>query len=351
VCAICRTLLADADGLYDPGHYNDRLLLGLKGTMSETELHILKSRLQMGMWNKAERGDIINHPPVGYIRSLSARNGEGDFVINPDEQVQSVVRLIFETFARRGSVNSLLRWLVKHDVKLPIRPHFCNTRGELEWRRPNRATLANMLHHPICAGAYRWEHRETDPRKKIAGRPTTGRMFKSHNDCRVLIRNRFPAYITWEEFEKNAQKMTENSKIGKALSAPRHGPSVLSGLNKCGRCGASMMVGYANVNAASGAKTLRYTCMRDAIDYGVETCQSLSGAVLEAFVCCRLFHLRLWNSAWRRVSTLNTNANSSMIIGSSDSRDHATKSNSAASVQCCRSRSPTGGTRTGTSLG
>ena len=133
VCAIYRTLLADADGLYDPSHYNDRLLLGLKGTMSEAELHILKSRLQMGMWNKAERGDIINHPPVGYIRSLSARDGDGDFVIDPDEQVQSVVRLIFETFSRRGSLNGVLRWLVKHDVKLPIRPHFGSTHGELEW--------------------------------------------------------------------------------------------------------------------------------------------------------------------------------------------------------------------------
>ena len=288
VCAIYRTLLADADGLYDPGHYNDRLLLGLKGTMSEAELHILKSRLQMGMWNKAERGDIINHPPVGYIRSLAARNGEGDFVIDPDAQVQSVVRLIFDTFARRGSVNGLLKWLVKHDVKLPIRPHFGSTRGELEWRRPNRATLANILHHPIYAGAYRWGHRETDPRKKIAGRPNTGRMFKSHDDCRVLIHNRFPAYITWEEFEKNQLKMAENSTVGNALSAPRHGPSVLSGLIRCGRCGASMLVGYANIKPASGAKKLRYTCMRDTLDYGIDRCQSLSGAVLESFVCERL---------------------------------------------------------------
>lgn len=288
VCAIYHTLLADADGLYDPGHYNDRLLLGLKGTMSEAELHILKSRLQMGMWNKAERGDIINHPPVGYIRSVSARDGEGDFVIDPDAQVQSVVRLIFDTFDRRGSVNSLLRWMVTHDVKLPIRPHFGSTRGELEWRRPNRATLLNLLHHPIYAGAYRWGHRETDPRKKIAGRRSTGRTLKSHEDCRVLIRDRFPAYITWEEFERNQQRMAENSRIGTALSAPRHGPSVLSGLIRCGRCGASMLVGYANVHAASGAKTLRYSCMRDAIDYGVETCQSLSGAVLDSFVSERL---------------------------------------------------------------
>jgi len=175
LCSIYRTLLADADGLYDPSQYNDRLLLGLKGTMSEAELHILKSRLQQGMWNKAERGEVINHAPIGYQRSLSARDGAGDFVMDPDEQVQSVVRLVFEQFPRRGSVNSLLRWLVQNDVKLPVRPHFGANRGELQWRRPNRVTLLNMLHHPIYAGAYRWGHREIDPRKKVAGRPTTGR--------------------------------------------------------------------------------------------------------------------------------------------------------------------------------
>jgi DNA invertase Pin-like site-specific DNA recombinase len=119
LCAIYRTLLADADGLYDPSQYNDRLLLGLKGTMSEAELHILKSRLQQGMWNKAERGEVLNHPPIGYVRTPV-----GDFVIDPDEQVRSVVRLVFNQFARRGSVNGLLRWLAHHDIKLPVRPHF-----------------------------------------------------------------------------------------------------------------------------------------------------------------------------------------------------------------------------------
>ena len=165
LCAIYHTLLADADGLYDPSQYNDRLLLGLKGTMSEAELHILKSRLQQGMWNKAERGEVLNHPPIGYVRTPA-----GDFVIDPDEQVQSVVRMVFDQFARRGSVNGLLRWLAHHDVKLPVRPHFGTNRGELEWRRANRVTLLGMLRHPIYAGAYRWGHRELDPRKKVPGR-------------------------------------------------------------------------------------------------------------------------------------------------------------------------------------
>jgi DNA invertase Pin-like site-specific DNA recombinase len=280
VCAIYRTLLADADGLYDPSQYNDRLLLGLKGTMSEAELHILKTRLQQAMWNKAERGEVLNHPPIGYVRTIV-----GDFVIDPDEQVQAVVRLIFERFGRRGSVNGLLRWLVRHDVKLPVRPHFGVNRGELEWRRPNRVTLLNMLHHPIYAGGYRWGHREVDPRKKAPGRPSTGRTFNAYDQCRVLIRDRFPAYITWEVFEENQVKLAENSRLGKLLSAPRHGPSVLAGLVVCGRCSHRMLVGY---NNTSTHQTLRYSCLRDAIDYGQDVCQSLSGAVLESFVVERL---------------------------------------------------------------
>lgn len=288
LCAIYRTLLADADGLYDPSHYNDRLLLGLKGTMSEAELHILKSRLQQGMWNKAERGENLNHAPIGYVRSVSARNGAGDYVIDPDEQVQAVVRMIFEQFKRRGSVSGLLRWLVREDVKIPVRPISGSSRGELEWHRPNRPTLLNMLHHPIYAGAYRWGHREIDPRKKIPGRPSTGRTFNAYDECRVLIRDRFPAYIAWETFEKNQAKLTENSNLGKALSAPRHGPSVLSGLVVCGRCGHRMMVAYSNVQKDSKAESLRYCCQREMIDYGGELCQSLCGAALESFVVERL---------------------------------------------------------------
>ena len=285
VCSIYRTLLADADGLYDPSQYNDRLLLGLKGTMSEAELHILKSRLQQGMWNKAERGEVLNHPPIGYVRSARARDGAGDYLIDPDEQVQAVVRMIFEQYTRRGSVNGLLKWLVRNDVKLPVRPHFGPNRGELEWRRPNRTTLLSMLHHPIYAGAYRWGYREVDPRKKVPGRPTTGRTFNSHDTCRVLIRDRFAAYISWDQFEKYQEQLGDNSTLGKLLAAPRHGPSVLAGLLVCGRCGHRMLVGYNNVSAK---KTLRYNCQRDAIDYGQDVCQSLSGTVLESFVVERL---------------------------------------------------------------
>jgi DNA invertase Pin-like site-specific DNA recombinase/DNA-binding transcriptional MerR regulator len=291
LCAIYRVLLADADGLYDPANHNDRLLLGLKGTMSEAELHILKTRMHQGMWNKAERGEVLNHPPIGYLRSVKARDGQGDYVIDPDAQVQEVVRMVFEQFERLGSINALLRWMVRHNIQIPVRPHFGSDRGELTWRRPNRVTLCNMLHHPIYAGAYRWGHREVDARKKIAGRPMTGRTLKSHEDCRVLIRDRFEAYIDWETFERIQQKLRENSHLGTTRSAPRHGPSVLSGLVICGRCGHRMLVQYANVRKGNPTGSLRYSCQREAIDYGGDRCQSLSGESLEAFVIERLLQV------------------------------------------------------------
>ena len=129
-----------------------------------------------------------------------------------------------------------------------------------------------------------------DPRKKVAGKPASGRGFKSHETCRVLLHDRFPGYIPWDQFEANQRKLAENSVMGKLLSAPRHGPSVLAGLVVCGRCGHRMLVAYANTTAANptGTRTLRYCCQRDAIDYGQEACQSLSGAVLESLVVQRL---------------------------------------------------------------
>lgn len=273
ICAIYQTLLLDTDGIYDPSDHNDRLLLGLKGTMSEAELHLLKNRMYRGLCNKAERGEVLNHAPIGYIRTLT-----DNFVIDPDESVQSVVRSIFDRFAKWGSISGLLKSLVRDEVKIPVRPHFGNDRGELSWRRPNRVTLLNMLHHPIYAGAYRWGHRDVDAKKKIPGRPSTGRTLRDYKDCRVLIQDRFDAYISWEQFEKNQQKLLENSrKGGRFSSSVGRGESLLAGLLVCGRCGRNMCVGYSGTH-------LRYTCQRGAIDYGEDICQSLSGRELDELI-------------------------------------------------------------------
>jgi len=274
LCAVFRTLLADADGLYDPTDYNDRLLLGLQGMMSEAELHILKSRMLEGMRNKARRGELLNHPPMGYVRSAN-----GNYELDPDEQAQGVVRLVFDVFERQGSLHGLLRYLKANDIRLPIRPHFGPNRGQLEWRRPNRVTLSNMLHHPIYAGAYRWGHRKIDPRKQKPGRPGTGRTVNAPEECEVFIRDRHPAYISWERFEATGRRLSENRATAEAMGAARGGPSFLSGLVVCGRCGHRLMTGY-----AGKANRVRYTCARAMIDYGEPLCHSLSGKFLDGFV-------------------------------------------------------------------
>jgi DNA invertase Pin-like site-specific DNA recombinase len=191
LCAIFDVILADQDGLYDPGDYNDRLLLGLKGTMSEAELHILRGRMLAGKRNKARRGELFNHAPIGFVRLPGA-----GMVLDPDEQAQNVVRLVFHKFEELGTVSSLLRYLARNGISLPVRPHFGPDRGQLQWRRPNRVTLTFLLHHPIYAGAYSHGRRPTDPRRKVPGRPATGRRLVPMEQWEVLIRDRLPGYIS-----------------------------------------------------------------------------------------------------------------------------------------------------------
>jgi DNA invertase Pin-like site-specific DNA recombinase len=278
LCALFRTLLADADGLYDPTDYNDRLLLGLRGMMNEAELYILKGRMHEGRRNKAKRGELLNHPPLGYVRGP-----DGDYQRDPDEQAQRVVRLIFDVFEQQGSLHGLLRYVVAHDIRLPIRPHQGGNRGQLEWHRPNRMTLQNVLHHPIYAGAYRWGYRKMDPRKQQPGRPNTGRTVTPPELCEVLLHDRFPAYIRWERFASIPQRLADNRAIAAALGAPREGPALWGGLLMCGRCERRLAPAY-----SGKANQLRYTCMRATIDYGAPGCLSLAGAFLDDFVAEQL---------------------------------------------------------------
>jgi DNA invertase Pin-like site-specific DNA recombinase len=274
VCAIFQTLLADQDGVYDPTQYNDRLLLGLKGTMSEAEIHLLRQRMYEGLLHKARRGEVYNHPPIGYVQGP-----DGGFVLDPDAQVQSVVRLIFEQFERQGTVCGLLRWLVRQDIRVPVRPHQRKYRGQLQWRRPNRVTLQCLLHHPIYAGYYRFGHRVVDPRKKVPGRRQSGRPLRAPKDCLVLLPDHVPAYISAEQFWANQEQLEQNRARADSLGAPRQGPALLSGLLVCGRCGYRMVVNYNN--AKNG---LRYNCLHALVCYGEPECQSLSGGRLDAFV-------------------------------------------------------------------
>lgn len=274
VCSIFQTLIADQDGVYDPTQYNDRLLLGLKGTMSEAELHLLRSRRYDGLLHKARRGAVYNHPPIGYVKGP-----EGRFTLDPDEQVQGVVRLIFAQFERQGTVCGLLRWLVQHQIQVPVRPHQRDQRGQLQWRRPNRVTLQSLLHHPIYAGFYRFGHRAVDPRKKVSGKRQSGRTLRAPHDCLVLLPNHCPAYISPEQFWANQERLQQNRARADTRGAPRQGPALLSGLLRCGRCGYRMVVNYNNAHNG-----LRYNCLHALVCYGEPDCQSLAGRCLDAFV-------------------------------------------------------------------
>jgi DNA invertase Pin-like site-specific DNA recombinase len=277
-CARFHTLLGDGDGLYDPTDYNDRLLLGLKGMMSEAELHVLKERMYKAKLLKESRGELFELPPIGYVKLPG-----GAFAIDPDEQVQAVVRLIFDQFDLQGTVHGVLRYLVHHKIQIPVRSHRRVNQGQLEWHRPNRPTLLNLLHHPIYAGAYRRGHRAIDPRKKKPGCRHSGKQFLPPEQCRVLLRDRLPAYITWERFEANQRRLAANSAKPDALGPPRQGAALLPGLLYCGRCGRRMQVHY------SGRKnTPSYACTRNCSDYGAPLCQSLSGRSLDDLVAAQI---------------------------------------------------------------
>jgi len=277
LCALSGALLADADGIYDPVDYNDRLLLGLKGTMSEAELHLLKQRMQAGRLHKARRGELAIALPTGYVRRPS-----GEAALDPDEQVQTVVRLVFSKFAEFGTLHGVLRWLVDHDVWLGMRLRSGPDKGELVWRRPNRMTLQNILHSPVYAGIYAYGRRRVDPRRQVPGRPSTGRVVRSLDEWLVAIPGALPAYITVQQYHANLARLAANAAHADTAGVVRAGSALLSGLARCGRCGRRMTVRY---HLRDGTTKPEYVCARQLTDYGAGVrCQALAGACVDTFV-------------------------------------------------------------------
>jgi DNA invertase Pin-like site-specific DNA recombinase len=268
ICALAGTLIADSDGVYDPTFYNDRLLLGLKGTMSEAELHIMRARLDQGRWHKASRGELGFAMPRGYLRRPS-----GEVTLDPDERVRDTIDRIFEVFARRRSVHGVLRYLVAHSVDLPDRLRSGANKGDLIWRPPHRGAVINVLSNPIYAGAYVYGRR-------LAGRsprPQRPSPSRDATDWKVVIKDRMPAYISWERFEENQRQLRANQ--GKHGGTPRGGPSLLAGLLICGRCGYRMATCY-----RTNGYELRYQCSRGSVSRGAAYCQSVSGAAIDPVV-------------------------------------------------------------------
>jgi DNA invertase Pin-like site-specific DNA recombinase len=275
LCARFRVLLADAEGVYEPNDYADRLMLGLTGMMSEAELHVLKGRMHQGKLNKARRGELVVSVPLGYLKHPS-----GQVTFDPDAQVQEIVRLIFELFDQKGTVHGVLRALIAQGIKLPIRSQARMNRGLLEWRSPCRETIRQILHHPLYAGAYRYGHRPTDQRRQKPGAPKSGRgSGMAAEDCLVFLKDRFPAYITWEHFEANRERLAANRARAQTAGAVRDGAALLAGVVWCGRCGRRMYVRYSRRKQRP-----TYVCTWQRSDYGLPLCQSVSAEPVEEWL-------------------------------------------------------------------
>jgi DNA invertase Pin-like site-specific DNA recombinase len=267
LCALFGTLICDLDGIYDPSCYNDRLLLGLKGTMSEAELHILRQRMRQGALQKARRGELVSKVPIGYVRTAT-----GGVDRDPDEQVRSFVELAFAQFERIGSASGLLRWMVERGLLVPVRADCGPDKGRLQWRRPCAATLRNMLVHPMYAGAYVYGRSF-----QARGGPRRGRPRRLPSDrWEVLLRDRYPAYLPWEQYESNVARLAENRSLREARGPAREGRALLTGLVVCGRCGARMMTRY-----SGKASRPRYFCDAARVNYGGPRCQGLAARALD----------------------------------------------------------------------
>ncbi len=272
ICALFDTLIADADGVYDPANYNDRLLLGLKGTMSEAELHILKARMLAGRKAKARRGELGKAVPMGYVRRPS-----GEVAFDPDEQAQAAIRLVFDLFDRFKTVGKVMTYLVENEIRMPVRLRFGPSKGDLEWRRVNRATLQNLFANPIYAGVYAYGVRAVERRRQKPGRPGTGRRAPRAGDPEVFLHDQLPAYITFERYQRN-QAQLQSNRAGWG-GAPRAGSALLSGLLICGCCGLRMLAQYNNNGHAA-----RYACQAMKSSYGDPFCQSLKARPLDALI-------------------------------------------------------------------
>lgn len=273
MCAIFGALLADEDGVYDPQDTNDRLLLGLKGTISEFELVTMRNRLERGRLHKAQRGELFHRVPTGYVK-LSTERVEFD----PDEQVREVIRLIFDKYDEIGTAWGVFHYLIRNHIKLGFRPFHGPNRGNLEWRRPVLLTVYQILRHPIYAGAYAYGRR---PRKRLRTASedrTSAGNWVPMEQWKVLKRDCLPAYISWERYLANQQSLHQHRSGPGGKGSPRDGCALLAGLIVCGHCGRGLQPSYRTHARAY------YSCVRHLHEGTEQTCFGLKAAVVDDLV-------------------------------------------------------------------
>ncbi|MBI2527760.1 MAG: recombinase family protein [Candidatus Rokubacteria bacterium] len=273
ICALTDTLILDEDGLYHPGHFNDRLLLGLKGTMSEAELHVLHARLQGGILNKARRGELRLALPAGLVHDAAGR-----VVRDPDARVRASVELFFETFRRVGSASAVVTYFRIHSLHFPRRVRTGSRRGELVFQPLVHSRAIRILHSPRYAGAFAYG------RSRLRRKPEGGVRIQTlpRREWQVLIPDVHEGYITWAEYEANVQRLHESARAygqDRCWSPPREGPALLQGLAVCGTCGERMTTQY-HVRDDS-TRVPRYVCQLPRLQRGEPLCQSVAGRDLD----------------------------------------------------------------------
>ena len=266
-CGLVGTIIVDEDGNYDPRHPNDRLLLGMKGTMSELELSLFRQRSQEALKQKARRGALFLSVAAGYVRA-----GRDRIEKDPDQRVQEALSLVFARFAELQSVRQVHVWLRDEGIALPVACHGAAEGRSIAWRLPLYNTVHNILTNPVYAGAYAFGRTMStvsveDGRKRIKRG-----LRRPQSEWDVLLKDQHEGYIAWSEFERNQRVITNNAtgKGSAVTGAVRRGELLLAGLLRCGHCGRKLYVGY-------GGKSGRYYCQGALVNHGTARCISFGG--------------------------------------------------------------------------
>jgi DNA invertase Pin-like site-specific DNA recombinase len=270
ICGFKNCLIADRDGIYDPGSPNGRFLLGLKGQLSEMELHTIRSRMTAGLLNKAARGELALRLPIGLVRDAS-----GQVRKDPNLEVQARLDLIFNTFLQLKAASKVLRFFNEHHLLIPRHDRF----GDLVWKKPTVAAILATLKNPAYAGAFVYGRSSTT--RQASGKTTHKRL--PLEQWRILVQDVYPAYLSWETFEQIQTMLRDNYAEydrNKSRGVPRPGSALLHGILYCGECGHKLVVQYKGGT--------RYLCNYLHQQYGVPVCQNIPGdpvdeCVVEAF--------------------------------------------------------------------
>ncbi|ABR47779.1 Resolvase, N-terminal domain [Alkaliphilus metalliredigens QYMF] len=282
LCALSNTIVVDEDGIYDLSDFNDRLILGFKGTMSEAELHFLRSRMLGGKKNKAKKGTLRFPLPVGYVYDI-----DGQTALDPDEEVQIAVRNVFHAFQASGSAYGVVKYFAKNTLRFPKRAYGGAWAGKLVWGTLTHSRVLGILYNPSYAGAYVYgryhDQKSVDPQGLFIHHTIRLPM----EQWEVLIPNHHPAYITWENYEKNLQQL-QNNRTNLEKSGPaREGTALLQGVVLCGKCGRRMTVRY----TGNGGIYPVYEC-KGRWEHGLRaTCTTVPATIIDQVVTTRLMQI------------------------------------------------------------